>query len=46
MRVLLNLIIGTYTNVDILLVWHMEDKKPPLVVSVTLCSRICLMTKN
>ena len=25
--VLLNLIYGTYTDADILLTWHMEDKK-------------------
>ena len=40
MWVLLNLIAETYVNSDNFLTWHMEDKTPSLVVSVTRQSHV------
>ena len=39
-RAILYLIYVTYTNVDILLNWMIEDKTPPLIVSAIRLNRM------
>ena len=45
-QVILYLIYVTYTNVDILLNWMIEDKTPPLIVSATRWNRMQPKMKN